>query len=177
MFCAHCRFFLLVIILTLCLSVCELPKISFSEAVWVTNLPISFSGNVHVVEDHAINDTSITCAVDTTGVLKVDEKGKVSFTTQGGTFTVDKDGQCFEQGKDKGWQVEGEVDLPTLPNLIFTTCDNGQLRAEGSAEYIVAAYHQDTQTSKLTGGITCYGENNKPVSEFSLYLTAEEPRK
>ena len=46
-----------------------------------------------------------------------------------------------------------------------------------AAEHIVAEYQQDTQTGKLTGGVTCYNENNKPVSEFAFYLAATEPRK
>ncbi len=177
MFCSRCRFVLLVIVLALALSACELLKISLSEPVWVTNVPISFSGKVHAVEYHVTSDNSITCALDTIGMLTVDAKGRVVFNTQGGTFTVSQDGQCVDQGKDKGWQVEGQVEQPILPYLKFTTCSRGHLRAEGSAEYVVAQYQQDTQTSKLTGGITCYDENNQPVSEFSLYLMAQEPRK
>jgi hypothetical protein len=177
MVCARSRFLLLVIVLLLSFTACELPKIAPSALVWVTNLPISFSGSVHVVEHHVTSDNNITCALDTIGKLAVDEKGKVVFTTQGGTFTVGKDGNCVEQGKDEGWQIEGQVELPTSPYLKFNTCSSGHLRAEGSAEYIVAEYQQDTQTSKLTGGITCYDENNIPVSEFGLYLTAKEPRR
>jgi hypothetical protein len=177
MVCRRSCFVLLVMVLALPLSACEMPKIVLSTPVWVTSVPVSFSGNVHVVEHHLTSDNSFTCAVDTTGKLAVDEKGKVVLVTQGGTFAVGEDGQCVEQGIDKGWQIEGQVELPTRPYLKFTTCSSGHLRAEGSAEYIVAGYQQNTQTSKLTGGITCYDENNKPVSEFGLYLIAEEPRR
>jgi hypothetical protein len=177
MFHSVSRFAFLVIILALFLSACELPKVSFSAPVWVTNVPISFSGKVHAVEYHVTSGNNITCALDTTGILTVDVKGKVVFNTQGGIFTISQDGQCIDQGKGKGWEVEGQIEQPILPYLKFTTCSNGHMRAEGSAEYVVAQYQQDTQTSKLTGGITCYDENNQPVSTFSLYLTAQEPRK
>jgi len=130
-----------------------------------------------VVEHHATGSASFTCAIDTDGMLIVDEKGKVVFTTQGGIFTIGSDGQCLEQGKDKGWHMEGQIEMPSSPYLKFTTCAGENMRAEGSAEYIVAKYEQDTQTGKLTGGSTCYDENNQPVSEFGFYMTAEEARK
>ena len=167
----------LAILLVLSASACNLPSITFHGPVWVTNLPVTFTGKTHAVEHHLSGGKSFTCAVDTTGALTVNEKGGVVFTIQGGTFTVDASGNCVEQAEGQGWRVEGQTELPGQPLLKFTTCNNGRYRAEGSAEYIVAAYQQDTQTSKLTGGITCYDAQNKPIAEFSLYLTATEPRK
>jgi hypothetical protein len=170
------RFVLLVIVLALPLSACNLPGMSFSAPVWVTNVPVSFSGSVHVVEYHFTSAANFSCAVDAQGVVAVDKEGNAALTTQGGTLAANADGQCAGLGKEKGWQVEGQVEQPSLSYLKFTTCSNGQLRAEGSAEYVVMQYETDTQISKLTGGITCFDKNNKPISTFSFYLTTKEPR-
>jgi hypothetical protein len=167
----------LAVLLVLSSSACSLPSITFQEPVWVTDLPVTFTGRFYVVEHHTSGGKNFTCSTDTTGALTVDSKGGVAFTTQGGVFLIGADGQCIEQGKDQGWQVEGQVEQLSQPYLKFTTCSKGRYRAQGSAEHVVAQYQQNTQTGKLTGGVTCYDENIKPVSEFAFYLAATEPRK
>jgi len=165
------------LVLVLSASACDLPSITFHEPVWITNVPITFNGRFNVVEHHTFAGKSLSCSTDTTGALTVDRKGSVTFTTRGGVFSIDANGQRVEQGKDQGWRVEGQVEPPGQPFLKFTTCSQGRYRAEDSAEHIMAEYQQDTQTGKLTGGVTCYNENNKPASEFAFYLAATEPRK
>jgi hypothetical protein len=158
-------------------SACSLPSISFQEPVWIIDLPVTFTGRFNVVEHHTFGGKNLTCASDTTGTLTVDRKGGVNITTQGGIFKISAEGACIEQGKDQGWQAEGQVEQPSQPYLKFTTCSQGRYRAKGSAEHIVADYQQDTQTGKLTGGVTCYDANDRPVAEFAFYLAATEPRK
>ncbi len=166
-------------LLLLSSAACSLPGISFRAPVWIINLPVTFTGRFTVVEHHTFAGQSVSCSKETTGLVTVDRNGKVALTTQGGVFSIDANGQCVDQSQDPGWKAEGEVENPAEPYLKFTGCTSPgatRYRAEGSAEHVVAEYQQTTQTGKLTGGVTCYDEKNKPVSELSFYLMGTETR-